>query len=190
MLTLDLNKESGIALDLVKESPGLKNVRVLLNWDEHPVHAASNTEGFDLDLWAFALDANGKVTSGEQICYFNNKNVYNGAIVLPRDNRTGSGSDDEEILVSLDKIPSNIETVAIYAFVFDAAKRQQHFGMIANARVDVINNDTSDVIARYNITQDYNGQVAICVGNIERTTFTPDGSAGNLDPNAVLAHYS
>lgn len=189
-IMLDLNKDSGVALDLTKAAPGLKNVKILLNWDEHPVHAASTSQGFDLDLWAFALDANGKVTSADQICYFNNKNLYGGAVVLPRDNRTGAGSDDEEILVALDKVPAQVETIALYAFVFEADKRQQHFGMVANANVKVIDNDTGNVIAQYNITQDFNGQTTVCIGNLDKTSFTPDGGAGVMDPNQVLAHYS
>ena len=143
-----------------------------------------------MDLWAFALDSNGKVTSTDQICYFNNKNLYNGAVILPRDGRTGEGSDDEEINIDLTKIPSNIETIALYAFIFEADKRKQHFGMVANANVKVINKDTNDIIAQYNITQDFNGQNAFCIGNMDKTSFTPDGGSGVMDPNQVLAHYS
>lgn len=189
MIMLDLNKNSGVALDLTKADPGLKNVKVLLNWDEHPVHAKSTADGFDLDLWAYALDANGKITSAEQICYFNNKNLYNGAVILPRDNRTGEGDDDEEILVNLEKIPTNITSVAIYAFIYDADKRAQHFGMVANANVKVINADTGTVIAQYNITQDFNGQTAVFVGSMDKTSFTPDGGAGVMDPNQVVGFY-
>lgn len=189
MIQLDLNKDSGIALDLTKASPGLKKVRVVLNWDEHPVHASSTTQGFDLDLWAFALDTNGKIASAEQICYFNQKSIYNNAVVLPRDNRTGAGADDEEIIVDILSLPTSVGSVAIYAFVFEAAKRGQHFGMVANSNVQMINADTNEVIAQYNITQDCNGETAMYIGSVDRTSFTPDGGAGNMDPNQVISHY-
>lgn len=189
-IMLDLNKDSGVSLDLTKAAPGLKSVKILLNWDEHPVHAASTAQGFDLDLWAFALNQSDKITSADQICYFNNKSLYGGAVVLPRDNRAGTGDDDEEINIDLTKLPADVKTIAIYAFVFEADKRQQHFGMVANANVKVINNDTGAVIAQYNITQDFNGQTALCVGNLDTTSFTPDGGAGVMDPNQVLSHYS
>lgn len=187
---LDLNKNSGIALDLTKEDPSLTNVRVLLNWDAHPIHTSSHTDGFDLDLWAFALNDQGKITSVDQICYFKNMKILGDSIILPRDARTGEGVDDEELLISLPKLPASVGTVAIYAFIHEADKRAQHFGMIANANVKVFNNDTGNLIAQYNITQDFNGQTAVCIGNLDKTSFTPDGGAGVMDPNQVLAHYS
>ena len=185
-ITLDLNKNSGVALDLTKNSPNLKNVKVLLNWDEHPVHGANMTQGFDLDLWAFALNSSQKVSTLDQICYFNNMNLYNGAVVLPRDNRTGVGDDDEEILINLDKIPADISSVVIYAFIYEGQKRGQNFGMVANANVKIINVDTNDIIAQYNITQNFNGQTAICLGAIDKNSFTPDGGAGVMEPNEVM----
>lgn len=195
MITVNLDKSAvgqatgGISLDLSKEDPGLRNVKILLNWDEHPVHSASLTEGFDLDLWAICLDANGKLTSMEQICWYNNKNCYSGAVVLSGDNRTGAGDDDEYILVDLSKVPGTVGDIAFYVFIHDAPNRGQNFGMVANANVKVINADSGKVISQYNITQDFNGQTAVCVGNLSKSNFTPDGGAGVLGPNEVLAHY-
>lgn len=192
MIQLDLNKEAsnGISLDLKKESPKINRVKSLLNWTPHPVFVNSTSQGFDLDLWAFVLNSSGKIDDGSKVIYFNNKNYNNGAVVLPRDNRTGEGEDDEEINVDLSKLPSDAEVV-IYVFLYDAQTRNQHFGMIGGTSIVISDMDTGTNLVKYDITKDFNGQTAIAVGKISASgVFTPIGDAGVMSPQEVLNFYS
>ncbi len=191
MITLDLSKQSGISLDLKKEDPQLQNLKVLLNWDMHPVHGASLSQGFDLDIWAFALNSSGKVGAQSNIIFYNQKDPLNGAIVLPRDNRTGDGADDEELLIALAKIPADIAQVVLYVFLHDAPARGQNFGMTINANVQLIDNDTGTVIARYDLTDGkYKNSDAICIGALEPSgNFIAAGDASTSSPTEVLNFY-
>ena len=108
--------------------------------------------------------------------------------------RDDEGDDDEEMLFALDKIPADKAGVAVYIFIHEAGKRAQHFGMVANAKMVLQNQDTSENIAQYNLTQNYSGTTAMHVGNLKRNAggwqFEPVGEGGNADPNAVLSHYA
>lgn len=186
---LNLSKTTPM-LDLTKAAPALKNLRGLLNWDMHPVKGASLSEGFDLDVFAFALNSAGKITSGSDVVFFNNKNAH--GISIPRDNRTGDGADDEEILIALDKVPADKTTIDVFVFIHEAAKRNQTFGMVQNATFSLTNQDTKEVIQTYKLSELLT-ETSVHIGALVRTAngwgFDPYGDAGNQDPNAVAGAY-
>ncbi|RCK09667.1 hypothetical protein DT075_37800 [Bacillus licheniformis] len=56
------------------------------------------------------------------------------------DNLTGEGSgDDEQIIVDLQKVPSHIHKLVFVVNIYDCVKRSQHFGMIENAFIRIVN---------------------------------------------------
>lgn len=186
---LNLAKTTPV-LDLTKAAPALKNLRGLLNWDKHPVHGASLSQGFDLDIFAFALNAQGKITSGSDVVFYNNKVAH--GITVPRDNRTGEGADDEEVLIALDQVPADKQTIDLYVFIHDAAGRKQTFGMVQNANFSLVNQDTKEVIQAYKLS-DMLTETSVHIGALVRNatgwTFEPYGDAGTQDPNAVAGAY-
>lgn len=190
-IVLDLNKNTGNILDLTKEAPSLTSLIVKLDWDPHPVHGTSMTEGFDLDIFAFVLNAAGKISGGQDVVFFNNKDYAGGAIVLPRDNTNGAGDDDEEMIFTINKIPADKEKVAIFVTIHEAAKRSHHFGMIGNARLLFIDADKpNDPIAQYNLTSNYSGHTAFYAGDLVRGwKFEPVGDAASADPNQIAQSY-
>lgn len=178
-------------LDLTKAAPALKNLRGLLNWDMHHVKGASLTEGFDLDIFAFVLGSSGKIGGGQDVVFFNNKNAH--GVVLPRDNRTGEGTDDEEILIALDKVPADKTTIDLFVFIHDATKRNQTFGMMQNATFSLVDQDTKAVIQAYKLSElltETSVHIGALVRNANGWGFEPYGDAGNQDPNAVAGAYA
>ena len=178
-------------LDLTKAAPALKNLRGLLNWDMHPVKGASLTEGFDLDIFAFVLGSSGKIGGGQDVVFFNNKSAH--GVVLPRDNRTGEGADDEEILLALDKVPADKTTIDLFVFIHDATKRNQTFGMTQNATFSLVDQDTKAVIQAYKLSElltETSVHIGALVRNANGWGFEPYGDAGNQDPNAVAGAYA
>ena len=189
---LNLNKNAGI-LNLTKAAPALKILKGILSWDPSPIHKASLTEGFDLDIFAFVLDANQKITSGNDVVYFNNKFLPSNAVSIPRDNRTGEGDgDDEEILIEYSKMPSDKKFIDIYVFIHEADKRKQTFGLMQNASFELVDADTGKSIQKYNISQ-YTSETALHVGRVEQTVdglvFAPYGDVATLDPETVAGTY-
>ena len=80
-------------LILTKTNPGLSKVVVGLGWD---VNKYDGGQDFDLDASVFLLDANGKVSGGQDFVFYNNTTGANGAVVHSGDNLTGDGDGDDE----------------------------------------------------------------------------------------------
>lgn len=189
---LDLKKSaaSGFTLDLAKEHPTLKKLKLLAEWKEHPLHAASLTDGYDLDLSSFFMNKDGKVQIPGDVLYFGNKVVYDGAGVLPEDNRTGGG---EEILFDYSKVPADRVQIDHYINIYEAVQRNQSFVMMTDAKVTLLNAETNEVIGVFALN-DYTNDNALHVGSSVRTAngweFKPVGrSAQVADLNAILKHY-
>jgi tellurium resistance protein TerD len=191
-IVLDLQKSKGIKLDLAKAAPSLTKLRALITWTLHPIHGKSLTQGFDLDLAVYALNASGKIDKAEDVVFFNNKRYVNDSIVLPGDNRDGDG-DGEEILFDLPKVPTDRSQLDLYVFIFDYKARKQNFGMIANAKVELFNADTGELVQTYALNESFSADSAVHVGSLVRESagwsFSPVGAGATADENDVVQAY-
>ena len=52
--------------------------------------------------------------------------------------------------------------------IYDAAPRHQHFGMIRNAFIRLVDTRNEREICRYNLTEDYSGMTGLVVGELNR----------------------
>lgn len=185
---LNLSKDTPV-LDLNKASPSLKTLKAEISWAPHPVHGASLTHGYDLDLFTFVLNSESKITSGSDVVFFNNKS-YGHAIVLPEDVRTGGV---ESCNYSLANLPTTVQYVDIYTFIHEAETRAHSFAMMTNAKFSLVDADTNCVIQEYKISDYSSTQYALYVGRLARTpngwTFNPIGAAASVNPNQVAAAY-
>jgi tellurium resistance protein TerD len=162
-MAISLSKGGNVSLS--KSEPGLKNILIGLGWD------ARSTDGhdFDLDASAFLLGANGKVPNETAFIFYNNLQSPEGAVVHTGDNKTGSGDgDDEALKVSLDLVPTTVQTVAITVTIHDAEGRRQNFGQVKNAFIRIVNDETGKEIARYDLSEDYSTETAMIFGEIYR----------------------
>lgn len=197
-MELNLSKDT-LMLDLSKVAPSLTRLRGALNWSTHPMSGKVDPDTgkvyeFDLDIFMF-LTSNGSVQGDmKNVCFFNNKNCYNGAVILPRDNRTGAdveGQDDEEILVEIGKIPSHIDKIEHFVFLHDAVERGQDFSMIAGGSFDLYDQDNK-LLKGYKLQQFVNGS-ALHVGTLQRTDsgwgFQPVGESAQANANEVLQAF-
>lgn len=195
MIVLDLDKnQTAMVLDLTKDVPALKKLRGELNWDPHPLFKDSVTQGYDLDIFIFCLNAHGKVDSAADVIYFKNKWNSNRSIGVPVDNQTGEGEDDEFFIMDLENIPADKNKFSIYVFIHDAAARGQNFGMVANTRFDLINDDTKSVEVRYQVTQQFSNETCLHVADVVRREdghfeVQPIGAGAVAGPNDVVQLY-
>jgi len=166
--------------NLTKEAPGLNRILVGLGWNRR---STTGTD-FDLDVAAFLLKSDGKVRSNEDVCFFNNAIVLNGAVQHEGDNLTDDGSGDDEILnVDLSLIPSEIEKISFTVTIYEAVNRNQNFGQVNDAYIRVVNGETIKEVARFDLTEDYSTETSIIIGNVYRTVsgweFKPVGDGFN-----------
>ena len=185
-ITLDLNK--GDMLNISKTNPGLTRVRLGAGWD---VAEAGNS--FDLDIAAFICGPNGKISSGADVVFFNNKTSQ--GVTLNGDNRTGAGDgDDETIDIDLSAVPASVTKIAFAVVIHDAQAKMQTFGMVRNSYVRLIDTANGDnVICRYELKDNYSTDTAVVFAELARTgsewAFTAIGDGKQGDLNAIAALY-
>lgn len=167
-MTISLVK--GQKIDLTKGNAGLSKIIVGLGWNpvEKKSFFGSKKADIDCDASALLLDANGKLTGKNLVCFHNLKSP-DGSVVHSGDNRTGEGDgDDEQILIELTRVPGNIHKVLIVVNIYDCERRRQDFGMIKSAYIRVLNHANDTELIRFNLTDNYAGKTALIVGEIYR----------------------
>jgi tellurium resistance protein TerD len=184
---MGVSLSKGGNVSLTKEAPGLKNIVVGLGWDMR----VTDGSAFDLDASAFLLNDGGKVRSDADFIFYNNKSGAGGAVNHLGDNLTGEGGgDDEQISIALDKVPEDVKKVVMSVTIHEADSRNQNFGMVSNAFMRVVNGDTNQEIARYDLSEDYSTETAMIFGEIYRHNAEwkfkaiGQGFAGGLGPLA------
>jgi tellurium resistance protein TerD len=160
---ISLSKGGNVSLS--KTDPSLKNVLVGLGWDARPTDGAD----FDLDASAFMVKEDGKVRSNSDFIFYNQTKSACGSVEHTGDNRTGVGDgDDEAVIVLLDKIPSDVQRVVFCVTIHDADLRKQNFGQVSHAFVRVVNKDSNNEVARYDLSEDASIETAMIFGEIYR----------------------
>mgnify|MGYP002626599121 CR=1 FL=1 len=173
---MSVNLQKGGKISLVKEgSGGLKSVMVGLGWDEVEQKRgffAPKPQEIDCDASVILCGEDGKLVSSDvkQCCvYFGNLRHPSGAVVHHGDNLTGGGEgDDEQITVDLQNIPDNIKKLVFTVNIYDARARHQHFGLIRNAFIRLVDNNNGNEICRYNLTEEYDGMTGLIVGELNK----------------------
>lgn len=156
----------GQKVDLTKTNPGLKNIIVGLGWD---VNKYDGGFSFDLDTAAFLTGTNGKVTADTDFVFYNNLRHPSGSVTHLGDNLTGAGDgDDEQIKVSLDQVPANIEKIAFTVTIHEAMQRSQNFGQVSNSYIRVVDESNGTELIRYDLGEDFSIETAIVVGELYR----------------------
>ncbi len=179
-MAIDLKK--GQKIDLSKNGSngaGLRRVMVGLGWDEAPrgFSLFTRPQPIDCDASVILCGADGKIVSADlkECCvYYGNLRHHSGAIVHQGDNLTGAGDgDDEQILVDLSAVPANIEKMVFVVNIYDARVRNQHFGMIRNAFIRLVDMDgkaegahSKPEICRFNLSENYANMTGLVVGEI------------------------
>ena len=179
MNDLAISLQKGQRVDLTKGNPGLSKIMVGLGWD--PVQSGGGGGLFgslfggggganiDCDASVLMLGSNDKITSNNDVIYFGNLKSRDGSVQHSGDNLTGDGDgDDEQVMVELSRVPSNIQKLVFVVNIYDCVKRKQHFGMIRNAFIRVVNPSNNQELIRYNLSDNYSGQTSLVVGEIYR----------------------
>ena len=174
---MSINLSKGDKIDLKKSNPGLSNILVGLGWD--PVQQSGG--GFfkslfgggqadiDCDASVFMLNQEGKLSGIKDLIYFGNLKSACKSVLHTGDNLTGEGTgDDEQILVNLDKVPSNIHKLLFVVNIYNCVDRKQHFGMIENAYIRVEDQGNKKEIGKYNLSDNYSEKTTLIVGAIYR----------------------
>jgi len=163
-MSINLNK--GGRVNLSKEAPNLRKIKMGLGWDVN----RSDTGGqFDLDSSIFLIGKSGKTNSDSDFVFYNNLQSTDRSVRHTGDNLTGDGDgDDEQILVDLSRISSEIQEIIFVVTIHEAESRRQNFGQISNALIRLVNEENNSEILRYELDEDYSTETAIEFGKLYR----------------------
>ncbi len=169
---MSISLKKGQKVSLSKESSGLSVVVVGLGWDEaQPVRRgffAPKPKPIDCDASALVLK-NGKLVDTSDVVYFGNLQHKTGTVKHMGDNLTGEGDgDDEQILVDLSSVPQEYDRIVIVVNIYQALERRQHFGMIQNAFIRIVDGKSNRELCKYNLSEDYSDMKAMIFGEIYR----------------------
>lgn len=166
--------QKGQKVSLTKDTPGLSRIIVGLGWDEaQPAKKGlfgfgGKTQNIDCDASALVC-ANGKIQGTKDVVFYNNLTHPSGAVQHMGDNLTGAGEgDDEQIVIDLDRLPENYDRVVMAVTIYQARERNQHFGMIKNSFIRLIDARNNQELCRYNLTEQYDQATAVIFGEVYR----------------------
>lgn len=172
-----ISLQKGQKIDLSKDGSQLVNIMVGLGWKEAKASGGffsklKAKQDVDIDASVLMLNGGGKVPSNDYLIYFGHKDYQNGCVHHCGDNlvggTTGGMADSEQIMVDLSRIPSEIDRLVFVVNIYDCIKRKQHFGMVENAYIRIVDQSSKETIASYNLTEDYSGKTSIVVGEVYR----------------------
>lgn len=182
-----LNLEKNAVLDLAKAAPGLKRAKLCAGWD-----VAANGQA-DLDISVFLLNEAGKITSANDVIFYNHMEVP--GVKLSGDNRTGAGEgDDETIEINLDAVSPAIHKIVCCITIDKAMERRQTFGMVNNSYVRLVNDESGAELCRFPLKDDYSTDTAVVAAELIRTngswSFHSIGDGKQADLNGLAAIFS
>jgi len=205
---MSINLSKGQKINLSKESAGLSQIMVGLGWDEVQQNTGflgalfgAKPADIDCDAFAIMLGYDGKLlhhTTDIKECtvFFNNLSGGNGSIVHQGDNLTGAGDgDDEQIFVDLNRVPSDVGAIVFAVNIYEAFKKNQHFGMLRNAFIRVVDHQRGRELCKFDLNENYYNDTALVAGIISRGEngweFISDGSHARVESLVdVVAAFS
>ncbi len=169
---MSVKLQKGQKVSLSKENAGLSTVVVGLGWDEveqkRKGFFAPKPQPIDCDAFAILLK-NGKLVDNNDVVYFGNLTHYTQSVRHMGDNLTGAGDgDDEQIIVDLNSVPGEYDRIVIAVNIYQARERKQHFGMIQNAFIRLVDGRNNSEMCIYNLTENYSNQTAMLFGEVYR----------------------
>lgn len=168
---MSVSLQKGQKVSLSKEHAGLSQIVIGLGWDEVKARGglfAPKPKPIDCDASALLL-IGGKLQNKADIVYFGNLRHKSDAVMHMGDNLTGAGEgDDEQIIVNLPQVPAEYDRIVIVVNIYQAVERRQHFGMIENAFIRLVDARNNNEMCRYNLSDDYSGMTAMIFGEVYR----------------------
>lgn len=162
---MGLSLQKGGNLSLSKVAPSLKKIAIGLGWDER----VTDGTAFDLDATAFLLSKDGRVRGDHDVVFYNQLLHASGAVRHAGDNLTGSGDGDDEVVhVELPKVEADIEKIAFVVTIHDAEARRQNFGMVGNAFIRAVDEETGSEVVRFDLSEEYSTETAMVMGELYR----------------------
>ena len=157
-MAINLTKGQKIDIGLTKMSVGL-------GWKPNEGTGAA----FDLDASAFMIDSNRLIPDETYFVFYGNTDSPDKALHHTGDDPTGGNSaegDDETIQVDLSKVNGTVQEILFVVTIHEAIERKQNYGQVRDSYIRIIDDSTSQEIAKYELGEDFSIETAIEFGRL------------------------
>ncbi|WP_336958229.1 TerD family protein [Chryseobacterium contaminans] len=167
---------------------GLTKMTIGLGWDPNE----GTGYDFDLDASAIMIDSDRKLVSEEYFVFYNNLKSPDGALTHTGDDPSGKnsdGDDDEAIIIDLDKVDSRVEEILFVVTIEDFERRKQNFGQVRNSYIRVVDNNTNQEIAKYELDEDFSIETGVEFGRLYKRNGSWKFEASGIGYRADLGFF-
>jgi tellurium resistance protein TerD len=165
-----------------KVAVGFTNITVGLGWE--PNEGTGGT--FDLDVSAILIGENRKIPNKDYFIFYNNlcgrhhsgdecitSNCIDGVFGVRHTGddpggENSDGGDDEEIIIDLKKIPSNIQEILFVVTIDSATEKKQNFGQVRDSYIRLVDNNNGNEVMKYELGEDFSIETGIEFGRLYR----------------------
>ncbi|MFC5871219.1 tellurium resistance protein TerD [Chryseobacterium arachidis] len=178
-----INLQKGQKIEL-----GLTKMTIGLGWDPNE----GTGYAFDLDASAIMIDSDRKLVGDEYFVFYNNLNSPDGALQHTGDDPDGKssdGDDDEAIIIDLEKVDSRVEEILFVVTIEDFERRKQNFGMVRNSYIRVVDNNSHQEIAKYELDEDFSIETGVEFGRLYKRNGSWKFEASGIGYRADLAFF-
>jgi len=154
-MTLNLKKAEKI--NLTKTFPGLKKVRLELEWTDANI---------DADASAFICDENTKLLNDSYFVFYNppNDSCPEKAVVYGGDARKGGV---ETIKIDLEKVTHRAREIALVVTIYESIEKNLHFGNLKSGGISLYNEETGEKMASFQFgTGEYTNESLIHMASL------------------------
>lgn len=167
---------------------GLTKMTIGLGWDPNE----GTGFDFDLDASAIMIDSDRKLITEECFVFYNNLQSPDGALTHTGDDPSGKnsdGEDDEAIIVDLEKVDPRAEEILFVVTIEDFERRKQNFGQVRNSYIRIVDNSTSQEIAKYELDEDFSIETGVEFGRLYKRNGSWKFEASGIGYRADLAFF-
>lgn len=140
----------------------LTRIKVGLGW-------TVNNMACDLDASAFMLGGNNKVIGDDWFVFYGQTVSPDNSVIHSGDEQTGARQgDDETITINLAMVNQQVQKIVFIVTINEALEKGLNFSMISDAYVRIVDEQTNNEIARFNLTDYYANVTSMVVGEVYR----------------------
>lgn len=136
-------------------------IQVCLGWDV--MNGAC-----DLDASAFMLDGSSRVVGDDWFVFYGQTNSPDGSVTHSGDSNGQGVGDDEIITIDTQRVNPSVQKITFVVTINEALERGLNFSMVQNAYVRVVDRNTGNELAKFQLTDYYANVTSMVVGEIYR----------------------
>jgi tellurium resistance protein TerD len=107
-----------------------------------------------------------------------------------KDGKASDGDDDEDMFIDLSRVHPDVSEIVIVVSIYEAEERDnQNFGQVRNAYIRVIDENSKNILLRYELDEDFSFETAVEFGRIYKRNETWRFEAMGNGTTQGLAYY-